>query len=244
VRGADPRERLSAKAQRTREQILGASLELFKDKGFDGTSMRDIAARAEISLGSTYYYFAGKDELVFAFYERTQADAEERNRATIAATTSFVERIRDVLLFKLEQLAEYRPFVVVLARNAIEPSRPLSPFSAHTKPLRDGAIEIMRLAVEGSDLKVNKKLRLHLPRLLWLYQMGIVFFWIHDESAAQARTRRLVVTSLALFERLLALSAVRFPGVGKAIDTAVSLLDELEVWGDATQTTEAKEVRS
>jgi AcrR family transcriptional regulator len=227
------RQRLSPKALRTREQILEASLALFKDKGFDRTSMRDIAARAELSLGSTYYYFTSKDELVFAFYEQTQVDAEERNQATIGATTSFVERVRDVLLFKLAQLAEYRPFVVVLARNAIEPSRPLSPFSAQTKVLRDGAIEIMRRAVEGSDLKVHKKLRPHLPSLLWLYQMGIVFFWIHDESPSQARTRRLVDASLALFTRLLSLSAARLPGVGKAIDSAVELLDELQVWGDA-----------
>jgi AcrR family transcriptional regulator len=223
---------LSPKALRTREQILEAALAAFRERGFDGTSMREIAERAGLSLGSAYYYFTGKDELVFAFYERTQAGAEERNEATLQQTASFVERIRDVLLFKLEQLAEHRPFVVVLARNAIEPSRPLSPFSLQSRALRDAAIEIMRRAVEGSDVAVHKKLRPHLPRLLWLYQMGVVFFWMHDESPAQARTRRLVDASLALLAKLLALSALPLPGVGKAVEAAVGLLDELELWGD------------
>lgn len=224
------RRRSSPKAQRTRQQILDSSLELFKDKGFDRASMRDIATRAGLSLGSTYYYFASKEELVFAFYEQTQIAAEERNREIVRVTTSFSERLRDVLLFELAQLAEYRPFIVVLARSALEPSRPLSPFSSQTKPVRDGAIAILRHAVEGSDLKVHRKLRSHLPRLLWLYQMGIIFFWIHDESPSQARTRRVIDASVALLTTLLSLSTARLPGVGKAVTLAVGLLEELELW--------------
>lgn len=224
------RRRRSPKAKRTRQQILDSSLELFKDKGFDRASMRDIATRAGLSLGSAYYYFESKEELVFAFYEQTLIASEERNREMVRATTSFSERLRDVLLFELGQLAECRPFIVVLARSALEPSRPLSPFSAQTRPVRDGAIAILRDAVEGSDLEVHRKLRPHLPRLLWLYQMAIIFFWIHDESPSQARTRRVIDASLALLTRLLSLSAARLPGVGKAVSLAVGLLEELEAW--------------
>jgi len=220
----------TAKAQRTRELILLASLALFKEQGFDRASMRDIASRAGLSLGSTYYYFRSKEELVLAFYARTQAAAWERSEAVRARTAGFAERLRDVLLFKLEQLAEYRGFIVVLARSALEPTRPLSPFGSETKGLRDGAIAIMARAVDGSDLRVHRDLRPHLARLLWLFQMGVVFFWIHDASPGQARTRRVVEASLALLGRLLPLTAARLPGVGKIVSLIAGLLDELAFW--------------
>src|SRR5258706_9227225 len=151
-------ERPTAKAQRTREQILAASLALFRDQGFDQTSMRDIAAAAGISLGSTYYYFPSKEALVYAFYARTQEAAEARSVQTLGTTARFRERLRDVLLFELEQLSEYRSFVVVLARGALDPRRPLSPFSSATRDVRERAIEILRRAWVGSDLKVHRRL--------------------------------------------------------------------------------------
>ena len=154
----------------------------------------------------------------------------ERSERTRAATTEFVPRLRDVLLFKLEQLAEYRGFIVVLARSALDPSRPLSPFGRETKALRDGAVSMMERAVEGSDLRVHRDLRPHLPRLLWLLQMGVVFFWIHDASRGQERTRRVIDASLALLAFLLPLSATRLPGVSKIVSLVAVLLDELTFW--------------
>ncbi len=228
---AQPRERRTPKARRTRQQILAASLALFQERGFDRTSMRDIAARSGLSLGATYYHFDSKEELVFAFYAETQRAAEERARQTAARTDAFVERVRDVLLFKLQQLGESRRFVVVLARNALEITQPLSPFSGATRPVREGAIEILRQAIEGSDLRAHRDLVPRLPALLWLVQLAILFFWIHDHSENQRHTRRVVDTSLTLLTGILSLSATRLPGVGRSVALAVSLWDEIEAWG-------------
>jgi AcrR family transcriptional regulator len=225
-------ERPTPKARRTREEILGAALALFQERGFDGSTMRDIASAAGVSLGAAYYYFPSKEALVFAFYARTQRAAEERAAATAQGTSRFAERLRDVLGFELEQLAAYRRFVVVLGRDALDPGRPLSPFSPATRAVRDGAIGILRRAVEGSDLKVHRRLAPSLPRLLWLLQMGIIFFWLHDASPGQVRTRRVVDASVALVDRLLPLTALPVPGVGRIVALAVTVLDELASWED------------
>ena len=227
---AEPREGRTPKARRTRQRILETSLDLFQENGFDRTSMRDIAARSGLSLGSTYYHFRSKEELVFAFYAETQRAAEERARQTAARTDVFLDRVRDVLLFKLEQLGESRRFVVVLARNALEITQPLSPFSDETRSAREGAIEILRQAIEGSDLRAHRELVARLPALLWLVQLAILFFWIHDHSESQQRTRRVVDTSLTLLGGILSLSATRLPGVGRTVALAGSLLDEIEAW--------------
>ena len=53
----------------TRKQILDASLRLFSEKGFAGTSVRDIAQAAGITDAAIYYHFASKRDLIEALIE-------------------------------------------------------------------------------------------------------------------------------------------------------------------------------
>src|SRR5262245_34241916 len=49
-----------------RQDIIDASAELFARRGFDGTSVRDIAAAAHVSTGTIYAHFRDKDALLDA----------------------------------------------------------------------------------------------------------------------------------------------------------------------------------
>jgi AcrR family transcriptional regulator len=53
-----------------REALVIAAARLFREKGFNGTSMRDIAAAAHMQSGSPFYHFASKQDLLFAGVER------------------------------------------------------------------------------------------------------------------------------------------------------------------------------
>jgi len=61
-----PRERGN---ERTRERILQAAAELFAERGFDGTSMKAVAARVGLSDAALYYYFRSKHELLEALWD-------------------------------------------------------------------------------------------------------------------------------------------------------------------------------
>ena len=52
-------------------------MDLFREKGFEPTTMRDIAAKAGVALGGAYYYFSSKDAIVLAFYSEMQASSNE-----------------------------------------------------------------------------------------------------------------------------------------------------------------------
>jgi AcrR family transcriptional regulator len=52
------------KAQRTRASIVAIALELFESRGFDGTTMREIAEAAEIGPATLYRYFPSKEALL------------------------------------------------------------------------------------------------------------------------------------------------------------------------------------
>src|SRR5947209_18853772 len=55
------------KKQRQRDAIVEAAVELFRERGFDETRVQDILEGAEISLGTFYNYFPGKDAVLDEF---------------------------------------------------------------------------------------------------------------------------------------------------------------------------------
>src|SRR5690606_38672840 len=57
-------------AQRGPEAILKAAVELFSEKGYHATSMRDIAQRLGMQAGSLYAHIKSKDDLLFTILER------------------------------------------------------------------------------------------------------------------------------------------------------------------------------
>ena len=56
--------------EETVQKILDASLKLFLEKGFDKTSMNDIATTAGISKGAIYHHFQSKDAIIKAVTEK------------------------------------------------------------------------------------------------------------------------------------------------------------------------------
>ena len=61
------------KKQRTREAIVEAAFELFGERGFDGTTIADIADTAEIAPRTFFSYFPSKDDVVFHDFEASHA---------------------------------------------------------------------------------------------------------------------------------------------------------------------------
>ena len=68
----------NADGQRTRQAILDAALDLFAEKGFFGTSLRDVAAAVGVRESALYNYFAGKDALFDALLAAHQHSKAER----------------------------------------------------------------------------------------------------------------------------------------------------------------------
>lgn len=72
------------KKERTRRLLADVALDLFETRGFDRTTVDDIAAAADVSPRTFFRYFAAKDEAVF---DRA-ADVEDQFRALLASRPS------------------------------------------------------------------------------------------------------------------------------------------------------------
>ena len=217
--------RATPKAESTRSRILEAALNLFRERGFDQTTMRDIAAAADVAIGAAYYYFESKEALVMAFYEEANAAMHEQIMAALAKKTDLKSRLRAVVDVKFEYFAPNRKFLGALLRHAADPEHPLSPFSKETREIRERDMAHFSEALDGSNLRLPEDLRPHLPQLLWLSQMGLILFWIYDRSENQARTDRLVDKSLGIVASLLKLS--KSPFLRPMRRTAIELLQAI-----------------
>ena len=195
------------------------------ERGYDKTTMRAVAQRAGVSLGNAYYYFGSKEHLVQAFYERVQVEHAEVAAAGLEAHEAFADRLRSTLEAWVDVAEPMREFAGQFFRVAAEPTSPLSPFSPESGPARAASIDLYRRVVDGSDLKVPAAIRAELPQLLWLAQMGVVLFWVHDRSKDNARTRALIARSVPLVDKLVRLT--RLPGVRSVAEDAVGLVRSL-----------------
>jgi len=221
------KHRTTPRAEDTRRKIYEAALDLFREKGFEATTMRDIAAKAGVALGGAYYYFSAKDAIVLAFYREMQEGSHEIVLAALAGHKKLRDRIQCVLEKRLEMLEPNRKFCAALLRHAPDSVDPLSPFSEESRPIREHAIEHMRIAVEGGDVKVPSDLKPRLPYLLWLYQMALIMFWLYDRSPRQERTQRLIEKSLGLLVNLLRISAL--PLMKPLRKTALELVESVDM---------------
>ena len=217
--------RSTPRAEDSRRRIYETAMQLFREKGFEQTTMRDIAAKAGVALGGAYYYFSSKDAIVLSFYQAMQEDSHESILEAIAGEKKLKDRLRCVLEKRLELLAPNRKFCDALFRHAPDSQDPLSPFSEETRPIRERAIEHLRIAVEGGDVKVPSDLKPQLPYLLWLYQMGLILFWLYDRSEKQQRTQMLMEKSLGLLVTLLKLSGL--PLMKPVRKTALELVETI-----------------
>lgn len=191
----------------TKEKILEAALDLFREQGFDGTSMRDIANRAGVATGLAYYYFESKDAIVLAYYDR--AYTELGPILEKAQTGKKLDaRLEAFITAKFSYFSPNRRFLGALMGHAADPTSPLSPFGEPSKPIRDADIAHFERALAETGTTVSTDLASALPKLLWMYQMSLILFWMYDRSEHQERTTRLLQASLKMVVLLIKIAAL------------------------------------
>jgi AcrR family transcriptional regulator len=223
VTGLEPAK--TSKGEQTRAAILETALALFRERGYEETTMRAIAERAEVSLGNAYYYFRSKEHLIQAFYNRLQ-DAHLAATADILETEPDLKaRLSGVMRAMIRMTEPYHRFAGVLFRTAADPESPLNPFGPESEPARRQSIALFTRVVEGSSIRIPADLKHELPYLLWLYHMGITLFWIHDSSPGTRRTYRLIDRTVDIVVKLIGLASN--PLMRPLRKAALSLVTEL-----------------
>ena len=209
----------------TRERLVEVALRLFREDGFQATTMRRIATQAGVSLGNAYYYFDSKDDLVHELYLTVQREHLDRAMPLLREGAPLAENLRVVLHAGLDALAPYHGFGTSFVQIALPASSRTSPFSPESVDARKMAVELMRQVVDASRPRPSAALKERLPTLLWGAYLGITLHWVIDSSADQARTRTLVDGIVPVISRAVSLS--RVPVARGLVDDVVRLMSTL-----------------
>lgn len=196
------------KSEETRARIVDAALYSFREKGFEAATMRDIAEKAGVATGAAYYYFPSKDAIVMDFYRRSCEEMQLKIEEALEDADGLEERLRELIRVKLTQFAPNRGVLRALLRNGADPRHPLSPFSPETKEIRDIDIAWFGRILANGGIRIPKDLGPRLPHVLWLFQMGVIYFWVIDESHQQVRTERLLNLATKSVVALIHISAL------------------------------------
>jgi AcrR family transcriptional regulator len=212
----------TSKGEQTRAAIFETALELFRDRGFDSTTMQDIAAAAAVAKSAAYYYFPSKEAIVTAYYDAVQTEQERLCAQTFAETRNLRRRLDAALMTKFDLARDDRKLLGIIFRYAGEPAHPLSCLGERTSDIRHRSMRSFSdaLAVE----RLPNDLEQLLPLALWALQMGLLVLFLYDSTKGQQRTRRLAAGALDLTEKLLKLA--KLPLLKPIRTRLLKLLDE------------------
>ena len=97
----------------TREQIRTVALEMFAERGYDGTSLREIAERLGVTKAAVYYHFKSKEDILASLLEDFVGRVDEllewaeRQPRDVATRRSILERYAELLSGRASQLARF-----------------------------------------------------------------------------------------------------------------------------------------
>jgi AcrR family transcriptional regulator len=177
-------------SEETRRLILETALAMFRERGFEETTIRDIANSAGLSLGAAYYYFKSKEALVAAYYEFVQREHQVRVREVCSRDTNLRNRLRAAFHTKIDIVREDRGLLRALFRYGGDPQHPLSWFGRATREQRGLSVAVFAEAIEREHFPDD--VRSAAPTLLWTLHMGILLYFLYDDSPNQRRTRKLI----------------------------------------------------
>ncbi len=168
--------------------------------------MRAIAERAGVSPGSSYHYFPSKSHLVLEFYRHVHGLHQRASAPVLARERELGARLRGVIRAVVMTCEPFHDVSASIFSTVADPGSPLNAFGRLAQPLRGEVVELYAEVVRGSDARLPPDLAAELPRLLWLYQMGVLYFWMLDDSPGRLRTLQVVDETTDLIVRLLSLA--------------------------------------
>ena len=211
----------TAEGDATRARLYETAVRLIGERGYEATTLRDVAKRSGVSAGLLYRYFPSKRSVVLALYDQL-SDTFARD-ATDMAPGKWRDRFLYALETSLRSLGPHRvtlrALVPVMVGDVEE-----GLFAQSTAFSRLRVQAIFERAVAGATDAPAPKLADALGRLLYLVHLGVILWWLLDKSSGQRATHGL----LALWRRMLpsVSVALRLSLVRGAVQSADMLFRE------------------
>jgi AcrR family transcriptional regulator len=187
----DEKQKLTKGAQ-ARERIISVAEALFNKQGFDGASMRDIAAAAEMQPASMYYHFDSKEELLWAVWEKGGVELLNRVTDAIALKTDPWQRMETACIAHITGLLDWRRANQVLF--VMPPWHYPEGIKARVISLRDEYEKIFIDLID--DLPLRPKVDKRYLRLSLIGALSWSLFWFKKDRDTPASIAKQILIML------------------------------------------------
>ena len=168
-----------------RAVLYKTALDLISEKGYEATTLRDIAQRAGVSPGLLYRYFPSKQSLVLHLYDELSTEYAEGARQM--PTGKWRDRFFFALAISLDVLRPHRTTPSALTSILVgDPHEGLfAPSTAFSRVRVQG---VFAEAVTGATDAPHGDTAAALGRLLYLAHLAVILWWLLDKSRGQRAT--------------------------------------------------------
>jgi len=101
----------------SREKILNAAISVFSEHGYDGTSMRMIAAKAGISVGGLYLYYQNKESLYSTLMEKVLEDVSREMEEAVEKLGDPIAALKVLIQMRLQYARKNRELIIANTRE-------------------------------------------------------------------------------------------------------------------------------
>ena len=108
----------------SRQEILRTAARLFQQRGYDATSMNDVAAALKLSKGGLYHHFQSKDEILFEIMNHAMEMTQERVIAPVRSIADPLERLRALIRLHIEVVLSPRDREITVMLHENHPLPP------------------------------------------------------------------------------------------------------------------------
>jgi TetR/AcrR family transcriptional regulator, cholesterol catabolism regulator len=108
----------------SRQEILRTAARLFQQRGYDATSMNDVAAALKLSKGGLYHHFQSKDEILFEIMNHAMEITQERVVAPVRAIAAPEDRLRALVRLHIETVLSPRDREITVMLHENHPLPP------------------------------------------------------------------------------------------------------------------------
>jgi AcrR family transcriptional regulator len=209
-RGRPPGQ--TAQGALARDRLYATAIRLIAARGYEATTLRDIAKEAEVSVGLLYRYFPSKQAVVIALYD--ELSTEYGRKAAAMPHGRWRDRFLFALNTSLDVLEPHQTALRALTPVLVgDPEEGI--FAASTAFSRLRVQQVFEEAVTASTDAPKPPLAEALGRLLYLVHLAVLLWWLLDKSSNQRATTAL----LSLMRQLLPSAALtlRVPPVRRFV---------------------------
>jgi AcrR family transcriptional regulator len=184
-----------------RRQLYETAIALIASRGYEATTLRDIAKQARVSVGLLYRYFPNKRAVILALYDELSAAYAARAAAMRPGTwgARFLFALKTslgVLSPQRDTLAALTPVLIGTADEGL--------FAPGTAFSRRRVQAVFFEAVRDASDAPDPDDAAALARLLYVVHLAVILWWLFDKTPRQRATRDL----LALLEGALPMAAL------------------------------------